>query len=251
MKINEIKDEIEYTGKAIDFFQKSGVVFPDKTTKNNRSLSIYINDNLKRPVILTPFSFMMSRQMVLGLYLKLIKNGSERKVKIFISILNQIIREHYAKGSLISHNVETGKYMMKPSEVISVFSRILSEALEYHGYGDLKNIGDLYDIFGGRDGLRSFMTEVFLVTEASIPSFEHEAIHVQKVTPIRCRTCKNCICYADGDMICKKGSYKVSPEEYQSNKDRYWDCHHSNETDSLVSMVIDERITECELYKAR
>ena len=251
MKINEIKDEINYTGKAIEFFQKSGVVFPDKTTKNNRSLSIYINDNLKRPVILTPFSFMMSRQMVLGLYIKLIKNGSERKVKIFISILNQIIREYYAKGSLISHNIETGKYMMKPSEVISVFSRILSEALEYHGYGDLKNIGDLYDIFGGRDGLRSFMTEVFLVTEASIPSFEHEAIHVQKVAPIRCRTCKNCICYADGDMICKKGSYKVSPEEYQSNKDRYWDCHHSNETDSLVSMVIDERITECELYKAR
>ena len=148
MKINK-KREIKKIEKetamsevfleAVDFFTESGVSFINSRKEHRYGLSILIDDELKKPLVVSTFTLAMSRNALAGLYVTLLKGerfGGKRRIQSLIKVFNDLIRAGYARGSLTSHNIETGKYRLKSTEVISIFSDITSKAMEYSMGGD-------------------------------------------------------------------------------------------------------------------
>ena len=267
MKINKKKDikKIEKETamsevflEAVDFFTEAGVNFINSRREHRYGLSILIDDELKKPIVVSTFTFAMSRNALAGLYVTLLKGerfGGKRRIQSLIKVFNDLIRAGYARGSLTSHNIETGKYRLKSTEVISIFSDITSKAMEYSMGGDnLQHIGDIYALLGGYYGTYQFFKEVLLATESSIPSLEEEDMSFTRYIPdIKCYTCKYCKCDKNGVRTCTKVSTSITGVEYDSHPGRYVDAHHTESEDgvALVSAIIDERMDTCDDYVCR
>ena len=239
---------------AQKFFEGAGVHFINPQ-EHRYGLSILVDDSLKRPMAISPFSFGMSRNMLAGLYAQLVKNerlGGPRRIQSLIKVLNNLIKDGYKSGSLLSHNIETGKYMLKSREVIHIFSEIFEHALVFSLGGDtVKHIGDIYSLLGGELGTYHFFKDVMLATEESIPDLEEEASVVAHIPEIKCYTCKYCRVDEDGVRTCTKVATLLDADTYIKNPNRYGDAHHSDTCEGLVSTVIDDRMDTCENYESR
>ena len=241
---------------AVSFFDEAGVNFISSRREHRYSLSILIDDELKKPLVVSTFTLAMSRNALAGLYVTLLKGerfGGKRRIQSLIKVFNDLIRAGYAHGSLTSHNIETGKYRLKATDVIGIFADITSKAIEYSMGGDnLQHIGDIYSILGGYYGTYQFFKEVLLATEASIPSLEEEMSDTKDIPDIKCYTCKYCKCDKNGVRTCTKVSTSITGEEYDAHPGRYTDAHHTEcGNGALVSAIIDERMDTCDDYVCR
>ena len=240
---------------AVDFFEGAGCKFINSKRDHRYSLSILIDDSLKRITVITPFSFAMSRNTLAGLYVALIKGerfGGKRRVQMLIKVINNLISSGYKRGCLTSHNIETGKYRFKSVDVLDIFGNITSKALEYSLGGDkIEHLGDIYSLLGGYDGTFQFFKEVMLATEASIPDLEEEVSVVSHIANIKCYTCKHCKCDKNGVRTCDKVCTSITGKDYDTHPGRYTDAHHEGECKTLMSAVIDERMDTCEDYISR
>lgn len=242
---------------AVSFFEGAGCKFINTKRDHRYSLSILIDDSLKRITIITPFTYAMSRNTMAGLYVALIKGerfGGKRRIQSLIKVINNLIRDNYRRGSLISFNIETGKYRLKAIEVIKIFGDIAERALNYSLGGDkIERIGDIYSYLGGEVGTYYFFKEVMLATEASIPNLEDKTSNVVigNIPDIRCYTCKFCKVSSNGVRTCTKAATLLSAEEYAKDPLKYGDAHHSDDCEGLVSVVIDNRMNTCEDYIPR
>lgn len=240
---------------AVDFFEGAGCKFINSKRDHRYSLSILIDDSLKRITVITPFSFAMSRNTLAGLYVALIKGerfGGKRRVQMLIKVINNLISSGYKRGCLTSHNIETGKYRFKSVDVLDIFGNITSKALEYSLGGDkIEHLGDIYSLLGGYDGTFQFFKEVMLATEASIPDLEEEVSVVSHIANIKCYTCKHCKCDKNGVRTCDKVCTSITGKDYDAHPGRYTDAHHEGECKTLMSAVIDERMDTCEDYISR
>lgn len=241
---------------AVKFFQGADVKFASKTDARSYGLAIVLDDTLSRPVIINPFTLAMSRDGLARFYTALTKGeriGGEHRIQQLLKTINEVIRDGYQKGCSISFNIETGKYRFGAMKVISIMDTILTNALEYSmGKKEIKHLGDLYTLLGGNNGVYYFFKEVLEATEASIPDIEDtETTPTKYLQKIKCRTCRYCKCDEYGEYICTKVSTVISAERYGSDPLRYYDAHHSNRCEGLVSAIIDDRIDECNKYRMR
>lgn len=240
---------------AVDFFEGAGCKFINSKRDHRYSLSILIDDSLKRITVITPFSFAMSRNTLAGLYVALIKGerfGGKRRIQSLIKVINNLIRDNYKRGSLISFNIETGKYRLKATEVIKIFMDITDRAIKYSLGGDkVTHIGDIYSHLGGEVGAYHFFKEVMLATEASIPNFDDEVITIGHIPDIKCYCCKHCKCDRYGVRTCDLVCTSITGADYDAHPGRYIDAHHEGECKTLMSAVIDERMDTCENYEYR
>lgn len=241
---------------AVKFFEGGGVIFTNSRRDRRHGLSILIDDSLMSPVCINAFMFAMSRNALAGFYTHLIKGerfGGPRRIQSLIKVINALIKEGYSKGHQISHNLETGKYRLKGTEVLEIFFSIFERAFTYSLGGDtLRHMGDIYSLLGGETGTKAFFKEVMLATEASIPELEDETVHpICGIPNIKCYTCKYCKCDDDGVRTCNKVSTVVSPTRYGAHPGRYTDAHHSEYCGGLVSAVIDDRMDTCDDYYPR
>lgn len=241
--------------EAVDFFEGAGCKFINSRRDHRYSLSILIDDSLKRITVITPFSFAMSRNTLAGLYVALIKGerfGGKRRIQMLIKVINDLIRDNYKRGSLVSFNIETGKYRLKATEVIKIFMDITDRAMLHSLGGDkVTHIGDIYSHLGGEVGTYHFFREVMLATEASIPNFDDEAITIGHIPDIKCYTCKYCRVGDDGVRTCTKAATLLDAGVYSKDPNRYGDAHHSDTCEGLVSAIIDDRMNTCEDYIPR
>lgn len=240
---------------AVDFFEGAGCKFINSKHDHRYSLSILIDDSLKRVTVITPFSFAMSRNTLAGLYVALIKGerfGGKRRIQSLIKVINNLIRDNYKRGSKISFNIETGKYRLKSTEVLKILADITERALTYSLGGDrIEHIGDIYAYLGGEVGTYHFFREVILATEASIPNFDDGAIVIGHIPDIKCYCCKHCKCDKNGVRTCDKVCTSITGKDYDAHPGRYTDAHHEGECKTLMSAVIDERMDTCEDYESR
>lgn len=240
---------------AVAFFNEAGVSFINSRREHRYSLSILIDDELKKPLIISPFAYAMSRNALAGLYVTILKGerfGGKRRVQMLIKVINNLISSGYKRGCLTSHNIETGKYRFKSVDVIEIFGNITSRALTYSLGGDkIEHLGDIYSLLGGYDGTFQFFKEVMLATEASIPDLEEEVSVVSHIANIKCYTCKHCKCDKNGVRTCDKVCTSITGKDYDAHPGRYTDAHHEGECKTLMSAVIDERMDTCEDYISR
>lgn len=166
---------------AVKFFESAGVIFTDSRRDHRHGLCILIDDSLATPVCINAFMFAMSRNALAGFYAHIIKGekiGGPRRIQSLIKVINGLIKEGYSKGHQISHNLETGKYRLKGTEVLGIAMDIFERAFTYSLGGDtLRHMGDIYSLLGGETGTKAFFKEVMLATEASIPELEDETVH--------------------------------------------------------------------------
>ena len=242
---------------AVKFFESAGVIFTDSRRDHRHGLCILIDDSLATPVCINAFMFAMSRNALAGFYAHIIKGekiGGPRRIQSLIKVINGLIKEGYSKGHQISHNLETGKYRLKGTEVLGIAMDIFERAFTYSLGGDtLRHMGDIYSLLGGETGTKAFFKEVMLATEASIPELEDETVHhpICGIPQIKCYTCKYCRCDEDGMRTCTKVSTLVSASRYEAHPGRYTDAHHSDYCGGLVSAVIDDRMDTCDDYCPR
>ena len=240
---------------AVKFFEESGVEFINSKKDHQHSLRVLIDDSLNHPMMITPFSFSMSRNALAKLYALLIKDekfGGKRRVQMLIRCVNDCIREGYSKGKSVSYNIETGKYneYCSTGKIVGLIFNIAKQAIKYsYGEYEIGCLGDVYSLLGGYDLCKMFFTEVFEAVEASIPEFGSVAA-VTTLPNIKCYTCKYCM-YNNDRRICSKVCTAISGIDYDSNPGRYTDAHHRSDVDALVSAIIDERIDRCVDYSSR
>lgn len=259
MKNNNIERLTAYSEvflNAVKFFRGAGVKFASKRDERSYGLAIVLDDSLKNPVIINPFCLAMSRDGLARFYIALTKGeriGGEHRFQMLLKTINTVVRDGYRKGCSISFNIETGKYRLGAVQVLSIMGNIITNALEYSmGGKDIKHLGDLYTLLGGENGTYYFFKEVLEATEASIPDLEEEEdVPIGTIQKIRCYSCKYCICDEDGERTCSKVSTVISAERYGSDPSKYYDAHHSNRCEGLVSSIIDDRIDECNKYRRR
>ena len=241
--------------EAVAFFNEAGVNFINSRREHRYSLSILIDDELKKPLIISPFAYAMNRNALAGLYVTILKGeriGGKRRVQMLIKVINNLISSGYKRGSLLSHNIETGKYRFKSVDVLEIFGNITSRALTYSLGGDnIEHLGDIYSLLGGYDGTFHFFKEVMLATEASIPNLEEDMSAIGHIADIKCYTCKHCKCYKNGVRTCDKVCTSITGKDYDKHPGRYTDAHHAGECEALVSSIIDERMDTCEDYIPR
>ena len=241
--------------EAVAFFNEAGVNFINSRREHRYSLSILIDDELKKPVIISPFAYAMSRNALAGLYVTMLKGerfGGKRRVQMLIKVINNLISSGYKRGCLTSHNIETGKYRLKSVDVIEIFGNITSRALTYSLGGDkIEHLSDIYSLLGGYDGTFHFFKEVMLATEASIPDLEKDVSAVGHIADIKCYTCKYCRVDEDGVRTCTKAATLLDAGVYSKDPNRYGDAHHSDTCEGLVSAIIDDRMNTCEDYIPR
>ena len=261
-KINKSIENIEFQKAsseifldAVTFFDEAGVNFINSRKEHRYSLSILIDDELKKPLIISPFTYTMSRNALVRLYVTLIKDekfGGKRRIQMLIKVINNIINIGYKRDCLTSHNIETGKYRLKASDVLGIFGNITSRALEYSLGGDnVQHLGDVYSLLGGYEGTFHFFKEVMFATEASIPDIDEEIPVVGHIADIKCYTCKYCKCDKNGIRTCDKVPTSITTDDYNKHRDRYIDARHDDEHKTLVSNIIDERMDTCDNYKSR
>lgn len=242
---------------AQKFFEDAGVHFLNSRREHRYGLSILVDDSLKRPMAITPFSFGMSRNMLAGLYVQLVKNermGGHRRIQSLIKVLDKVIKDGYKNGSLLSHNIETGKYTTKSREVIHIFAEIFEHAFVFSLGGDtVEHVGDIYSLLGGETGTYQFFKEVMLATEASIPNIEDKVpdVIIGHIPNIRCYTCKYCKVDGNGVRTCTNTATLLDADVYTKDPTKYGDAHHSDTHEGLVSSVIDDRMNTCEDYIPR
>ena len=241
--------------EAVAFFNEAGVNFINSRREHRYSLSILIDDELKNPLIISPFAYAMNRNALAGLYVTILKGeriGGKRRVQMLIKVINNLISSGYKRGSLLSHNIETGKYRLKSTDVIEIFGNITSRALTYSLGGDnIEHLGDIYSFLGGYDGTFHFFKEVMLATEASIPNLEEDMSAIGHIADIKCYTCKHCKCDKNGVRTCDKVCTSITGKDYDKHPGRYTDAHHAGECEALVSSIIDERMDTCKDYIPR
>lgn len=242
---------------AVKFFDEAGVHFVNSKKDHRHGLSILVDDSVSKAVIASPFMLILSRNELASLYVHLVKDeriGGPHRIQELIRVINGLIKAGYRRGCLISYNIETGKYVLKPSEVVKIFFKITSHALRY-SLGDnreIKHLGDVFTLLGGETGTEMFFKEVFIATEASIPNVDDTTETViGDIMDIRCYTCKYCMCRKDGVRLCEKGSTAISGAEYDAHPGRYTDAHHEDDSECLMSSIIDERMAICDDYECR
>lgn len=242
---------------AKKFFEDAGVHFIDSRKEHRYGLSILVDDTIKRPMAISPFSFGMSRNALAGLYVALIKNermGGGRRIQSLIKVLNNLIKDGYKNGSLLSHNIETGKYTIKSREVLKIFAEIFERALVFSLGGDtVEHVGDIYSLLGGEVGTYHFFKEVMIATEASIPNLEDKVsdVIIGHIPDIRCYSCKHCKVDENGARTCTKVATLLDADVYSKDPKKYGDAHHSDTCEGLVSAIIDDRMNTCEDYIPR
>ena len=241
---------------AVNFFSKAGVKFINKKRDHRYGLSILIDDSLKRPVIITPFRYAMSRNALAYLYVEMIKGerfGGARRIQSLIRVINNLIKDGYRRGSMLSFNIETGKNRLRSFEVLSIFFNIAERALTYSIGGEIEHLGDVYSLLGGETGTYHFFKEVLIATEASIPELDDvcDKPIIGHISDIKCYTCKYCKCDKDGVRTCTKVATYVDPKKYGEDPNHYGDAHHSDDCEGLVSTVIDSRMDTCDNYVPR
>lgn len=241
---------------AVSFFSKAGVKFINKKRDHRYGLSILIDDSLKRPVIITPFRYAMSRNALAYLYVEMIKGerfGGTRRIQSLIKVINTLIKDGYKRGSMLSFNIETGKNRLRSFEVLSIFFNTAERALTYSLGGEIEHLGDIYSLLGGETGTYHFFKEVIIATEASIPNLEDQVsdVIIGHIPDIRCYTCKYCRANEDGVRTCTKAATLLDADVYGKDPNKYGDAHHSDTCEGLVSAIIDDRMNTCEDYIPR
>lgn len=242
---------------AQKYLADAGVKFINSPREHRYGLSIMVDDSLVRPIMLSPFSYAMSRNALAGIYVYFVKNerlGGPRRTQALIKVMNNLIRDGYKNRSMLSHNIETGKYTTPYPEVVKVFGEIFSQAMVYSLGGDtIRHMGDIYSLLGGEVGTYHFLKEVMLATEASLPNLEvnMSGVDIKHIPHIKCYTCRFCKVSEGGARTCSKVVTALAPEEYAKNPRKYRDVHHSDNCRCLVSSVIDSRMDTCDDYVPR
>lgn len=256
MKSNELftiaKNEV--TNTALKFFINSGVTIMEKGSIPAHNLTIKI-DNNETFVIVNPFFFIMSEKAITGLYLALTKNeglfGGERKVSAMIKAINAVIREGYSKGSMTSHNIQSGKYRYTAKEVLNEFATTIESVCKDHGLEDITKFSEILSAFGGFVNFKVLMQDVFEQVEKNIPGLE-DIVHERNDIPyIPCLTCRGMAIDEDGKRYCKRKAIHFKPgTTVDSVEERYDDLEIEDGTGLIGSHYIDERCIDydCEMY---
>lgn len=237
---------------AVNFFTACGCTFINHRKDHRYSLSILIDDSLKRIKVISPFTYAMSRNTLAGLYTVIIKDerfGGKNRIKSLIKVINDIIYDGYEKGKTLSYDIETGYYIHTSMDVLSTFFDITSKAIKFslpNGY-EIEHLGDIYVLLGGEAGCKRFFNDVFNALHETIMS---DVLAVRYIPNIKCYTCKHCRCI-NRVRICNKVCTSISGIEYDENPGKYFDAHHSGASAALVSAVIDERMDRCNDYECR
>lgn len=242
--------------EASKFLKDAGVNFVESEKDHRKyGINLYINDEEKMISMSSPFEFKMSRNTLAGLYSACLKGerfGGAHRISCLIKVLNRLIRNEYY-GSDLSHDIETGKNNLMPSEVLGKMKKIFERAMLHSLGGDhLLHYGDVYTLLGGKVGTYYFFRDLMIATRESIPDVTEDRHKPLVYMPdIKCYTCKYCKCDENGIRNCTKVATFVSAEKYAAHPNRYPDARHSEECEGLVSTIIDSRMDECEDYECR
>lgn len=238
--------------EASRFLKDSGCYFIQKESEHRYGVSILLDDSVRKVRVITPFSFALSRDTLAGLYVYLTKDepfGGKRRIQSLLKVVNRVIRDGFKSNDPYSYNIETGKYMLKASEVLGIFERVIADSLKTSAIS-LKNLGDLYSILGGEIGTYTFFKEVFKAVEESIPGLEEPFAELKLLPNIKCYTCRYCKCDIEtGVKTCSNVSIEITGEMYDGH--HYIDAHHDEGCDALMSSIIDDRMSCCKCYKSR
>lgn len=239
--------------EAKNFFADGGVIFPEDPKEHRYALMVIIDDTAEMIEVITPYKYKMSRYNLSKIYSMIVsdeKIGGARKVRSMIEIINVLIKDGFYSGTRRSYDIETCKHnsAIKPIEVVRLFGKIATAALEFSQGRSLKNLSEIYNVLGGPVGTWGFFQEVMKATAMSIPE-EGSDIVVGNLPSIRCYTCKHCK-YEHRRRMCSYASIGVSAEDIRQHPYRYVDMELVDGV-GYVSSVIDERMIGCEDYEPR
>lgn len=244
--------------EAQRFFSEAGVHFISSEKERRYGFNIILDPHyLGKAIIISPFTYVMNIEVLAHLYVNLVNDerfGGPRRIQRLIKTAGDVIKAGFAKGSSLSHDLETGKDVLMPVEVLKIFSKIFTAAISHSTGGeDISHLGDIYTLLGGYTGTFMFLREVLVATHASIPTFEDRSPipAIGDIRPLRCYTCKYCNTQKDGKRTCTKRPQPLDSSRYSANPGRYPDARHNKTWDGLVSAVIDDRMYKCDDYKIR
>jgi hypothetical protein len=234
--------------RAVEFFKSCGIKFISRRNERGNGFSILIDKDLQSPVLIDPFSFAMSGRDLIRFH-RLLHDGerfwnrNSKNIQILVQRLNVLAKRASKKEIYYSIDAE---------KIIAIWCKIARSALEQSGLKEC-TLSQLTTLLGGEVGVHYFFREVVLATEASIPLNKGEGskLVVRNLLPISCYTCKYCEISENGHRSCAKNDVSVSLEDLRRNPRRFSDLYYSEDTESMMSSIIDYRMIGCSDYEPR